>query len=109
MRVASGAVNVFITTLDASTPSLPNFSAIVAAALNGLAGLVNPYSSGTFVSPFARLSFREKEAVFQIMDSSDELRLLGSLLPLVVAFVCYSEAGIRDASTRTRTARQSGV
>ena len=103
-----GAVDVFIATLDASTPFVPGFSATVAAALNGLAQLVNPAAAGAFISPFARLSYAEKVAVFQIMDATDSLKLLGSLIPLFVAFFCYSEAGAFDPATRTVQGEAAG-
>ena len=106
--VDSGAIDAFITTLDASTPYVPSFSATVGGALNGLAQAVNPFASGAFESPFANLSFAEKTVVFQFMDATDQLKLLGSLLPLFVAFFCYSEAGAFDPATRSLTGRPLG-
>jgi hypothetical protein len=106
--VESGAVEGFIATLDASTPYVPSFSATVAAALNGLALAVNPTGGGSFVSPFANLSFAGKAAVFQIMDATDQLKVLGSLLPLFVAYFTYSEAGAFDPVTRSLTGHPMG-
>ena len=97
----TGVVNVFISTVDASTPYVPAFSSTVATLLNQFAMLVNPAAaSGPFVSPFARLSFAEKAAVFQIMDGIEPLKLLGGLLPLFTAFFAFSEAGVYDPATR---------
>ena len=89
--VGAGVTDVLITTLDGSTPFLPQFSATVAAVLNGLARVVKPFSPGTFISPFARLSFAEKAAVFQIMDATHSLKPLAGVLPALVAAFCYSE------------------
>jgi hypothetical protein len=106
--VDAGAADVFIATVDESTPFIPSFSTQVAAILNGLAGAVNPAADGPFVSPFARLSFAEKTAVFQIMDGTDSLKLLGGLLPPFVAFFTYSEAGVFDPATRSLTGTPLG-
>ena len=101
--VHAGATEVLLATLDETTPFLPHFSATVAAVLNSLAEAVNPAAGGTFVSPFARLSFAEKAAVFQIMDATDSLKPLAGVLPAFVAFFCYSEAGAFDPATRSLT------
>lgn len=106
--VDAGVVDILIATIDQSTPFVPSFSGTVAAVLNGLAQSVNPAAGGTFESPFARLSFAEKAVVFQIMDATDSLKLLGGLLPLFVAFFCYSEAGAFDPVTRSLTGRPVG-
>jgi hypothetical protein len=106
--VDAGGVVVFIPTLDGSTPFVPAFSATVAGALNGLAQSVNAATTGPFLSPFARLSFAEKAAVFQIMDATDSLKLLGGLLPLFAAFFTYSEAGAFDPATRSLTGQPVG-
>jgi hypothetical protein len=57
-----GVTDILIATLDETTPFLPQFSATVAAILNSLALVVNPTPGGTFLSPFACLSFAEKAA-----------------------------------------------
>ncbi len=103
-----GATDVLISTLDGSTPFLRQFSAIVAATLNGLAQAVNPSASGPFQSPFANLSFAEKVGVFEIMDGNDSLRALAGVLPAFVAFFCYSEAGAFDPATRTLASEPLG-
>ena len=106
--VDAGVTQILIATVDASTPFLPQFSATVAAVLNGLAQAVNPSAAGPFVSPFARLSFAEKVAVFQIMDGTESLATLAGVLPALVAFFCYSEAGSFDAATRSLTGHPVG-
>ena len=98
-----GVTDILIATLDETTPFLPQFSATVAGILNGLAQVVNPSAGGTFLSPFARLSFPEKAAVFQIMDGTETLKPLAGVLPAFVAFFCYSEAGAFDPVTRSLT------
>ena len=101
--VDAGVVDILIATLDKSTPFLPQFSATVAATLNGLAQTVNPSAGGTFLSPFARLSFAEKAAVFQILDGTESQKPPAGELPAFVAFFCYSEAGAFDPVTRSLT------
>jgi hypothetical protein len=99
--VEAGAIDALIATIDGATPFVPQFSAMVAALLNGLAQAVNPAAGGTFSSPFARLSFAEKAAVFQIMDGDPAFRVLAGVLPGFVAFFVYSEAGAFDPASRT--------
>ena len=101
--VDEGVTDILIATLDETSPFLPQFSGIVVAILNDLALVVNPSPGGTFLSPFACLSFAEKAAVFQIMDATDSLKTLGGVLPAFVAFFCYSEAGAFDPVTRSLT------
>jgi hypothetical protein len=103
-----GVTDVLIGTIDQSTPFNPNFSSQVAAILNGLATSVNPGGGGPLVSPFANLSFAQKAAVFQIMDTTPALELFGGLLPLFVAFFCYSEAGVFNPATRSLTGEPLG-
>ncbi len=101
--VDEGVTYILIATLDETTPFLPQFSATVASILNGIALVVNPSPPGTFLSPFACLSFAEKAAVFQIMDSTASLKPLAGVLPAFVAFFCYSEAAVFDPVTRSLT------
>jgi hypothetical protein len=101
--VDEGVTDILIATLDETTPFLPQFSATVASVLNNIALVVNPSPGGTFLSPFACLSFAEKAAVFQIMDSTDSLKALAGVLPAFVAFFCYSEAAVFDPITRSLT------
>jgi hypothetical protein len=101
--VDEGVADILIATLDETTPFVPQFSATVAAILNNIALVVNPTPGGTFLSPFACLSFAEKAAVFQIMDGTDSLKPLAGVLPAFVAFFCYSEAAVFDPVTRSLT------
>ena len=98
-----GVTDILIATLDETTPFVPQFSATVAAILNNIALVVNPFPPGAFLSPFACLSFAEKAAVFQIMDSTEPLKPLAGVLPAFVAFFCYSEAAVFDPVTRSLT------
>lgn len=106
--VDAGATDAFIATVDLSTPFVPHFSATVAALLNGLALAVNGAAAGAFPSPFARLSYAEKTAVFQIMDGNPSFSVLAGVLPGFVAFFVYSEAGTFDPATRSMTGRPLG-
>lgn len=74
----------------------------VASLLNSIALQVDPAaSSGSFSSPFARLSFAEKGEVFRRFESDPsladtEFRFVAGILPGFVAFLAYSEAGVFD-------------
>lgn len=107
--VGLGIAALLAATIDQTTPFVPNFSATVAAMLNALASVVNPTAPPTIASPlaspFARLSFAQKAAVFQIMDGNEALKLLGGVLPPFVAFFCYSEAAAFDPATRRLTSQ----
>jgi hypothetical protein len=99
--VDAAVLDKLIQTLDLSAPFLPQFSAQVAGILNNVAQAVNPAASGPFPSPFARLSFREKVAVLQIMDATEPLKFLAGVLPAIVAYLCYSDASRFDPSTQS--------
>lgn len=106
--VEAGTTEALIATIDGSTPFIPGFSAVVAAILNDVALTVNNNPTGSFVSPFARLSFQEKTAVLQAMDGADPLKVLAGVLPAFVAFFVYSEAGAFDPVTRSLTGQPLG-
>jgi hypothetical protein len=106
--VDAGVTGVLIASLDLSAPYLPHFSAMVAAILNDLAQAVNPAGGGAFLSPFGGLSFAEKVAVFQIMDGTVALKPLAGVLPLLVAALSYSDAGVFDPVTRSLTGQPVG-
>jgi hypothetical protein len=106
--VDAGVADALIAALDESTPFLPQFSATAGTVLNGLAQVVTPVVSGTFLSAFARLSFPEKVAVFQIMDATDSLKVLAGVLPALAAAFSYSEAGVFDPATRSLTGEPIG-
>ena len=112
----AGVLDALISTLDLSQPfpePIPPFSATVATVLNGFALAVNPNSTGSFISPFARLTFAEKATVFAFMEGdpspeAEPLRVLGGLLPGLVAFLVYSEAGVYDPESGTVSATPLG-
>jgi hypothetical protein len=106
--VDANVSEVLIETLDLSVPFLPEFSATVAAILTNLAQLVNASATGPFSSPFANLSYAEKVAVLEIMDGTEVLKSLGGVLPLLVAALCYSEAGTFNPATRSLTGTPIG-
>lgn len=106
--VDADAIDALIATIDQSTPFVPQFSATVAALLNGVALSVNPSASGPFRSPFAQLSWMEKAIAFQFMDGHDAFKVLSGVLPAFVAFFAYSEAGVFDPSTRSLTGTPLG-
>jgi hypothetical protein len=92
-------------------PPFDNLSELVAFVLNSVSAFVNPAPVGPFSSPFANLTFGEKAAVFQIMESGlagPDLVPLGGVLPLFTAFTAYSEAGVFDPFTRTLVATPVG-
>jgi hypothetical protein len=106
--VDANIMEVLIKTLDLSAPFLLHFSNVVAGILNDLAQKVNPAAAGTLLSPFARLSFSEKVAVWQIMDSTESLKSLAGVLPAFVAYLSYSDAGVFDATTGSLTGNPIG-
>lgn len=106
--VDANVTDVFIETLDASTPFLPHFSAVVATILNDLALVVDPSAGGPFPSAFSRLSFGEKVRVVQIMDGTDALAPLAGILPAFAAYLAYSEAGVLDRRSRSLTGQPVG-
>jgi hypothetical protein len=119
--IAAGAVEALIHGLDHYVPlaSLPGgngapASGGVAMLLNQYALQVNPAASaGGFASPFARLAFDEKAQVFQRFESEPgadgtELRFVAGILPGFVAFLSYSETGVRDVATGELKARAIG-
>lgn len=119
--VGSNAVETFIYDLDHFVPAsvfgaqgatLPS-SGGVATLLNLYATEVNPAAAGTFPSPFARLSFREKAEVFQRFESDpqwegSELRFVAGILPGFITFLTFSEAGVFDATRRSMKSRPVG-
>jgi len=82
--------------IQLAPPPFPAFSTLVALILNNFAQATNPAASGPFASRFANLSFGEKAAVFAVMESGRagaELVPLSGILPVLTAFIAYSEAG----------------
>jgi hypothetical protein len=112
--IAAGTVPALIDALDRFVPisvfgnsgqTLPA-SGGVATLLNGYALQVNPAAShGAFLSPFARLSNKEKAMVFERLErdpqyDGTELKFVGGILPGFVTFLAFSEAGVIDGRTR---------
>ncbi|MGH9919930.1 MAG: hypothetical protein ACRD6W_13835 [Nitrososphaerales archaeon] len=105
-------------------------SLLVALLLNFLATLIDPAAlNGTFLSPFSRLSFKEKTQAFALLEGqassvaamidsslsepakdslSGLLEFLGGALLEFPAFGSYSEFGTFDAATRTLTGTPVG-
>jgi hypothetical protein len=119
--IAAGAVEALIHGLDHYVPlaSLPGGNGVpasggVAMLLNQYALQVNPAATGGgFPSAFSRLSFDEKAQVFQRFESDSsadatELRFVAGILPGFVAFLSYSETGVRDLATGELKARAIG-
>lgn len=98
---ALGGQGVLVT-LEAAGPGT---AAAAVAVLNGFARAVDPGADARagaagFDAPFAVLSFASKGAVFEQLSHSvdDTFRMLGGLLPVIAAFVCYSEYGALGAT-----------
>src|SRR5262249_32325025 len=102
------ATDFLIGALNLSAPFVPSFAAQVAGILNDIAGQVNPGASGQFPSAFARLSFAEKATVLSVMEGLEPLKPLAGVLPALVAFITYSEAGVFDPVARTVTGEPIG-
>jgi hypothetical protein len=121
--VASNNVQAFISDLDHFVPAsilgaqgltLPASSG-VAMLLNLLANDVSPGASGPFSSSFANLSFANKAAVFERLESEFELQeggtefaFVAGILPGFATFLTFSEASVFDAATGTLTGRPVG-
>ncbi|KOG66610.1 hypothetical protein ADK76_01875 [Streptomyces griseoflavus] len=103
---------------------------LVAAVLLGLlAAQVNPAAAGPFLSPFSRLSYRDKARAFELLEHTDSdlvalldthlpqplrgsvsglLKYLGSGLLSLAAFGCFTEHAVWDAARRDITALPVG-
>jgi hypothetical protein len=111
--VGGGTLQPFIYALDHFVPvgalnttvTLPA-SGAVATLLNSYALQVNPAAAnGLFLSPFARLSFKEKAMVFKLFESDQvlaaavpELKFVAGILPGFMAFMISSEVGVLDSN-----------
>ncbi|MFK8844020.1 hypothetical protein [Streptomyces sp. Ac-502] len=105
-------------------------SLAVAVLLGLLATRVDPTAvGGPFLSPFSRLSYRAKTRVFQLLEHTDSdlvallnthlpqplrasvsglLKYLGSGLPAIISFGCFTEQAVWDAGRRDITALPVG-
>jgi hypothetical protein len=118
--IAAGGVSALIAGLDRYVPvTTPGGTASVPASggvavlLNRYAEQVNPLATGGgFPSPFARMSFAEKANVMRMFEGDPaldgtELRFVAGILPGFVAFVSFSETGVRQPG-HTLSARPVG-
>lgn len=120
--IAAGTVPAFIHALDHFVPvsifgnngDTLRVSDGVATLLNAYAVQVNPAAAnGAFLSPFARLSNKEKAMVFERLESDPqyddtELKFVGGILPGFVTFIAWSEAGVIDPKRRRVKKRPVG-
>jgi hypothetical protein len=89
-------------------------SGAVAALFNAYALRVNPAAAnGAFLSPFARLSFKEKAEVFRLLEAEPlfagtEFAFVAGIAPGFVGFLAFSEAGVYDRATRKLSSRPVG-
>lgn len=83
-------------------PPFDTLSELIAFTLNSVTAYVNSAVTGPFASAFANLSFAEKAAVFQIMESGvagAELVPLANSLLLYAGVMTYSEAPVLNPMT----------
>jgi hypothetical protein len=112
--IEAGTTAALIRTLDRFLPSSPPLSSAAATILNEVAANVVPSARrGTFASPFANLTARQKAKVFQTLEGfggedAGSIRFLAGNLPDLVAFLAYSEAGAFDSKRRRLRRRPLG-
>lgn len=110
--IEAGATPALILGLNSLQAFQPTLAESLAALLNGVAVTVDPSSaSGTFGSAFANLTVAKKAGVFAVLEgdaSFAPLRSLVGVLPALVAFLAYSEAGVFDPATRTLVGQPLG-
>ena len=97
-------------------------SGSIASAINSVALTVNPAAmGGPFPSPFARLPFADKAAVWRILEEDTRqvaelqpghslgvLQLVFGVLPGLVNFFAFSEIDVFDPAARTVSRRPIG-
>jgi hypothetical protein len=97
-------------------------SGSIASAINSVALTVNPTpTGGAFPSPFARLPFADKAAVWRILEEDTRqvtevepghslgvLQFLFGVLPALVNVFAFSEIDVYDPATRTLRSRPVG-
>jgi hypothetical protein len=120
--IAAGTVPAFIDALDKFVPiSAFGNDGTALAASGGVATLLNAYAlqvnpaaaNGALLSPFARLSNKEKAMVFERLESDPEydgteLKFVGGILPGFVSFMAWSEVGVINPKTRRVRKRPVG-
>jgi hypothetical protein len=129
--IAAGTTGALIANLDRFLP-LPDtlgpndgtapLSGAIAILLNTVALSVNPLSlNGLFLSPFARLPFSDKAAVFQRLEQgapipdhllpepltlvSGNLAFVAGILPTFLGFLAGTEQDVFDHATRSLRGR----
>ena len=108
LPVFAEALNKYLPAGALSNTTLPLADA-AAAVLNGFAMQVNPASSaGPFPSPFANLTFAEKNEVFRQVETEaavsgavPEVDFVAGVLITFAALIFYSDAGHYDWRTKT--------
>lgn len=106
--VAAGAAEGLQASLEVAGAGVADAAVGV---LNGAAGAVRPGGgTGRFASPFAALTFAQKDRLFTQLGRSedDTLRSLAGTLPAIVAFLAYSEIAVLDSGTRRLRSRPVG-
>jgi hypothetical protein len=129
LPVQLGTLDKALRTLLENDATLP-LSLPIASMLNLLATKVNPLAvNGIFLSPFARLTYAEKAAVFELIETpvpdlvalldaqfpeplkesvSGLLKFVGGALIEFATFGAYGEYAVFDERTRTLTGRPVG-
>jgi hypothetical protein len=109
------------TSLSSNDRTVP-LSASIASGINAVALTVNPLAaSGTFLTPFARLTFAEKAATWRVLEEGTQvvtgldptlslgvLQFVFGVLPSFVQFFAFSEIDVFDSNTRTLRRRPVG-
>lgn len=109
------------TEIDSDRGRVP-LSGSIASAINSVALTVNPApTGGAFPSPFARLPFADKAAVWRILEEDTRqvteldpahslgvLQLVFGVLPALVNFFAFSDIDVFDPATRTVSRRPVG-
>jgi hypothetical protein len=108
--IAADITNVLIQSFNSLLPSPPQGplpATTVAGLLNQIARQIDPAAGESPAgSPFARLSFAQKGAVFAVLQndpSMAQFSALAGLLLIAPAALTYSEYGVFDFRTRSLT------
>lgn len=116
-----GVVPQPVATLGDQHDTVP-LSGAVASAINAVALAVNPAAvEGSFPSPFARLSYADKAAVWRVLEEDTRqvadrdptyslgvLQFVFGVLPSLVLFLAFSEIDVFDPKRRTLKSRPVG-